>query len=184
MNVCVFGLWHLGSVTAACVARAGCRVVGLDENLEVIANLNLGQAPLMEPGLDELTWQRDSCRSVAFHYRCGGGGRDTSIVWIAFDTPVSEDDVADVSYVTTRVLKLLPLVAPGALIIVSSQLPVGSIRALEQQCGRQDISFACLPENLRLGKAIQVFNQPDRVIAGVRNQRDRETVADAAGSNY
>ena len=30
MNVCVFGLWHLGTVTAACLAAAGHQVVGLD----------------------------------------------------------------------------------------------------------------------------------------------------------
>src|SRR5690606_23000227 len=36
--------------------------------------------------------------------------------------------------------------------------------------------FAALPENLRLGKAIDVFNNPDRVIAGTRTEQDRERV--------
>jgi len=35
------------------------------------------------------------------------------------------------------------------------------------------VGFACSPENLRLGKAIQVFTQPDRIVAGVRNEADR-----------
>ena len=46
----------------------------------------------------------------------------------------------------------------------------GSTRALST--GRR-VTFACSPENLRLGKAIQVFMQPDRVVAGVRNEADR-----------
>lgn len=39
MNMCVFGLWHLGSVTAARLAKLGYNVVGLDFDNEVIENL-------------------------------------------------------------------------------------------------------------------------------------------------
>ena len=43
--------------------------------------------------------------------------------------------------------------------IVSSQLPVGSVGRLEAL--RPGVRFACSPENLRLGKAIAVFTDPD-----------------------
>jgi UDPglucose 6-dehydrogenase len=39
------------------------------------------------------------------------------------------------------------------------------------------VSFACLPENLRLGKAISVFRNPDRVVAGVRSEKDSKRIA-------
>ena len=39
--------------------------------------------------------------------------------------------------------------------------------------GRQDLRFACVPENLRLGRAIEVFTHTDRFVAGVRDERDR-----------
>ena len=32
MKVAVFGLWHLGSVTAACLAGAGVPTVGIDDD--------------------------------------------------------------------------------------------------------------------------------------------------------
>ncbi len=54
MNVCVLGLWHLGTVTAACLASGGHHVTGLDFDETVIANLKNGQPPLFEPGLEEL----------------------------------------------------------------------------------------------------------------------------------
>ena len=54
MKVCVQGLWHLGSVTAACLASVGHDVVGLDSDSNNIDNLNQGKAPLFEPGLDEM----------------------------------------------------------------------------------------------------------------------------------
>ena len=43
MKVCVAGLWHLGSVTAACLAAAGHDVVGLDADRKTVARLNEGK---------------------------------------------------------------------------------------------------------------------------------------------
>ena len=60
MKVCVYGLWHLGTVTAACLASRGISTVGLAETPEAAAELNAGKAPLFEPGL-ELCWRR-ACR--------------------------------------------------------------------------------------------------------------------------
>ena len=54
MIVCVLGLWHLGTVTAACLAEAGHRVIGLDHDASTIAKLGDGIAPIAEPRLDAL----------------------------------------------------------------------------------------------------------------------------------
>ncbi len=65
--------------------------------------------------------------------------------------------------------------------LISSQLPVGSTRRLEQRfrssAGSRVVGFGCSPENLRLGKAIDVFTHPDRVVVGVRSNGDRERMA-------
>ena len=53
MNIVVLGLWHLGCVTAACCAEH-FRVVGLDSDETLVANLREAKAPLNEPGLDAL----------------------------------------------------------------------------------------------------------------------------------
>src|SRR5688572_9648027 len=54
VKVAVYGLSHLGSVTAACLAEAGIDTISIDEDAAVIAALQQGKAPLFEPGLDEL----------------------------------------------------------------------------------------------------------------------------------
>ncbi|HEX3067459.1 MAG TPA: nucleotide sugar dehydrogenase, partial [Thermoanaerobaculia bacterium] len=90
--------------------------------------------------------------------------------------PVDDDDNADVDYVLRSVESLLPHVPPGAFVLISSQLPVGSTRVLEKKAAGLDITFGYSPENLRLGKAIEAFTKPDRVVAGVRNERDRARV--------
>jgi len=59
-------------------------------------------------------------------------------------------------------------------------MPVGSIRRLEAIADKlspeKELSFACSPENLRLGKAMDVFLKPDRVVVGVRSDRDKERI--------
>ena len=45
MKICVLGLWHLGCVTAACLARAGHEVIGLDPDAAVIGRLQQGEPP-------------------------------------------------------------------------------------------------------------------------------------------
>jgi len=99
------------------------------------------------------------------------------VLWIAYDTPVDDEDRADTGHVMSRVVASLPLLAQGAVVLVSSQMPVGSIAALEntaKEIGRDDIRFACSPENLRLGGALRVFLDPDRIVVGVRDAAARE----------
>ncbi len=99
------------------------------------------------------------------------------VLWVTYDTPVDDNDVADVDFVVDRIKAVLPLLPQQCLVVVSSQLPVGSIAALEataRTIGRDDLGFACSPENLRLGKAIEVFSKPDRIVLGVRHAGDAE----------
>jgi UDPglucose 6-dehydrogenase len=60
-------------------------------------------------------------------------------------------------------------------------MPVGSTRRLEavarERFPNKLLGFACSPENLRLGKALDVFLNPDRIVVGVRSARDRELLA-------
>ena len=163
MNVAVVGLWHLGCVTAGCLAKAGHHVVGIDSDIE---RLQAGHAPIFEPGLDDLL------KPVRFTTDITAV-RDAQVIWITFDTPVDEDDRADVDFVVRRVTELFPHLPDNSLVLVSSQLPVGTIRRWEDACPNKTVSFACSPENLRLGKAIEVFTKPDRVIVGIRRETDR-----------
>lgn len=181
MRVAVAGLWHLGSVTAACMAAAGHAVKAFDPDEATVAALAAGRPPIAEPGLPELI--ADGLRSGALEFTSNQSHaiRDAEVVWVTFDTPVDADDVADVSYVEGQVRAMFPDLADGAVVLCSSQLPIGTLGKLEQAWNDsgegRTVSFACSPENLRLGKAIEVFTKPDRVVVGTREQRTRATVA-------
>lgn len=179
MKVAVIGLWHLGCVTAASLAAGGHLVTGIDFDPETVRGLQDGRAPVFEPGLDDAIRAGAEAGRVAFSDDPARVA-DCDVVWVTYDTPVDEDDRADVQSVLDHVARVLPAVRDGALVLVSSQLPVGSVAALERllftsrpNCG---VTFGCSPENLRLGKALAVFQHPDRVVVGVRRESDRARV--------
>jgi len=176
MKLAVFGLWHLGTVTAACTAAVGVPTVAIDLDRERIARLAQGEPPLFEPGLAELIQSGLSAGALAFSTDIAAAAA-ADVVWICHDTPVDEDDRADVEAVLRQTEMLFPHLKNGAVILVSAQLPVGSVTALEQafapQSGGRIVSFACSPENLRLGRAIEVFRNSGRIVVGVRDQRVR-----------
>jgi UDPglucose 6-dehydrogenase len=176
MKLAVFGLWHLGSVTAACTANAGIPTVGIDLDGERIAGVTAGEPPLYEPGLAELVRAGLASGSLSFNIGVAAAA-DADIVWVCHDTPVDEEDRADTDAVRRQVEMLFPHLKDGAVVLVSAQLPVGSVAALEQSFAAQakgrTVSFACSPENLRLGKAIEVFQNPGRIVVGVRDARTR-----------
>jgi UDPglucose 6-dehydrogenase len=179
--IAVVGLWHLGVVIAACLAAEGFDVVGVDPDEAVIARLNDDHPPVDEPGLVELLRSGRATGRLTFAAPAPAALRAARLVWIAFDTPVDDEDRADVDWVLEGAVEALGGAGVGALVVVSSQLPVGSVARLERRMadsGRHDLRFACVPENLRLGKAIDTFSSPDRFVAGVRAQAD----ADELGS--
>jgi UDPglucose 6-dehydrogenase len=177
MNIAVLGLWHLGSVYAAGAAAAGHSVTGWDHDPAAVESLASGKPPVSEPDLTEQIGAGLKNGSLRFTQDLSAAVSGADVVWITYDTPVDELDRADCAFVTSKVVDALPLLKSGAVILVSSQLPVGSVRELEEKAailGRADLEFACSPENLRLGKAVKLFAAPDRVICGIRTAQGKE----------
>jgi UDPglucose 6-dehydrogenase len=180
MKVCVLGLWHLGSVISACIASKGHEVVGIDENLRNIKNLNNNKAPIFEPGLDELIKKGLRSKKLIFT-NDKKKANSAEILWVAFDTPLDENNNADIFFVEEQIKKIMPHLKENAVILFSSQLPVGTIKKVQEFSKKNFIKkkfkFACSPENLRLGNALNVFLNPDRVIIGFDNKKTKNLLS-------
>src|ERR1700728_3474374 len=166
MKIIVQGLWHLGSVTAACCAKH-FQVTGLDFDTANVAKLNSGHAPLLEPGLDELISVGIAAKKLLFTTDSKIACENADILWLTYDTPVNENDESDVESVLADLRRALPHLSKGALVLISAQLPVGTCAKLEKEFPQ--FYFTCSPENLRLGKAIDSFEKAERVIVGIRD---------------
>ena len=174
------GLWHLGCVTAACIAEAGYQTIGIDSDLSVITSLQEGRAPLFEPGLDDLISRGLANGRLTFSNNPEEVAR-CDLVWITLDTPVDDNDVADTGVVYAAAEGLFPYLKHDAVVLISSQLPVGSTRALAKAFSaaypRKACHFAYSPENLRLGKSIEIFTDAERIIVGCEQERARQSAA-------
>src|SRR5262245_9758768 len=126
MNVAILGLWHLGVVTAACTAAAGHQVTAWDPDADVVRRLAAGEPPLHEPGLTELVRAELQTGRLTTVKDLAAAVRSAEIVWATFDTPVDDDDQADVDGVVRAIAGAFPHLKDDALVLVSSQVPVGT----------------------------------------------------------
>src|SRR5262249_50430103 len=139
--------------------------------------LRQGVPPLHEPGLAELLAQGLHQGRLSFTSDHAAALRDTDVLWVTFDTPVNDHDEADVAFVRSQLEAVRQALRPGTMVLISSQVPVGFSRALESDWVGHALHFAYSPENLRLGKALDVFRNPERVVVGVRRAEDKELLA-------
>lgn len=183
MKVAVIGLWHLGIVTAACLAKAGHEVIGYDTDTSNVNNLKNHIPPIFEPGLEDLLKSGKEFLSYTSNSKDIAAAE---IIWVNYDTPVDENDVADIDFVFNAFETIAPFVKANALILFSSQLPVGSTRSIQQAFVKKhpekQARFGYIPENLRLGKAINVFTQPDRFVVGLQDQKDQDLIKKLLGA--
>src|SRR5262249_28822248 len=131
MRIAVYGLWHLGCVTAACLAEAGNEVAGLDVDETLVGELQQGRPPLFEPGVEELIKSELATGRLRFTSTPAGAFHEAEVVWVTFDTPVNDHDEADVAFVQRRLDTIADFIHHGTLVLISSQVPVRFTRELQ-----------------------------------------------------
>jgi len=170
MKIGVIGAWHLGTVTAACLADLGYDVTAADREDARIQELNAGTSPIFEPGLGELLARNLAAGRLRFTTDLGQAVTEAPYVIIAYDTPVDDQDRVDLAPLISAAAEIAPHLSPAATVIVSSQVPVGTCAALADIIQEANPSpafgIACVPENLRLGQAIELFKAPDFLVLG------------------
>src|SRR4029077_15476306 len=146
MKICIAGLWHLGVVTATCVAAAGHQVVAFDEDDAIVTELINNVLPVAEPVSAELTQTQRATGNLRFTTQREQALRDAEVLWITYDTPVDANDRADVEFVVANALALIDAADPASVILISSQVPVGTTRLLGES-SRSRRTLASSPEN-------------------------------------
>ncbi len=175
-RVSVIGQWHLGAINAACLSSLGYIVTGIDANQETISNLKKNVPPLYEPGLAELIAESVKKGTLSFTTDFKAGLAKSEFVIIAIDTPLKEDNSSDLQPIIQSIEKSIPYLQNNCLLIISSQVPVGSCAMIRELIRKKspglDFGIACVPENLQLGKAISGYKSPDLLVIGADNEKD------------
>lgn len=179
-TICVVGLGYVGLPTAACLAKAGFNIIGVDINPSVVACVNSGRPHIVEPGLEAVI--AEVVGSGQLHARQTPA--PASAYLITVPTPVGHDALRtpDLSYVFAAGDAIAPSLRSGAMIILESTSPVGTTRKLIERLaalrddlrfpedGRDeadvDVDIVYSPERILPGSTIEELRTNDRVVGG------------------
>ena len=177
MRVSIFGLGYVGTVCAACFARFGHEVLGVDLNADKNAQITAGRSPIVEPGVEELV--RDG---VAAGRLSATSDAEHAVSWsdlslICVGTPsrangsLDTSNVEDVARSIGRALRERD--GRHTVVVRSTLLPgttLGLVRqALEEESGKRcggEVGLAYNPEFLREGSAVADFGDPPYTLVG------------------
>ena len=170
-KIAVFGLWHQGIVAASCLAEAGYSVVGLDLNKDVLDTLINGGLQVEEPYLLEMVEKQRKLKRLKFSAAIESSIIDSDYIFISYDTPVSDADISDLSIIFETANLIGSSIRENTTLIITSQLPAGTtdeiVEIINNKSKNKINNFAYIPENLKLGQAIERFKNPELPVIGV-----------------
>ncbi|XAS66657.1 UDP-glucose/GDP-mannose dehydrogenase family protein [Micrococcaceae bacterium Sec5.7] len=169
MRISVIGCGYLGAVHAACMAKLGHEVVGIDVDERKIADLSAAIAPFYEPGLEGLLKEVQETGRLTFTSdMSAAAGNDVHFICVGTPQKKGENG-ADMTYVDAATAGLLPHLAPGNIVVGKSTVPVGTAARLAGLIQKEEPAAHLVwnPEFLREGHAVSDTLHPDRFVYGV-----------------
>lgn len=177
MRVSVFGLGYVGCVTAACLARDGHDVIGVDIDEAKVETVNAGVSPVVEPGLTELVSEVVARRQLRATSSTQDAVEQTEVGLICVGTPSRASgqlDVRAVEQVGTDIGHALRgRDAPYTVVLRSTVLSGTTeqvlVPALEGAAARAlgpTLQVAVNPEFMREGSSLHDFTHPPFTLVG------------------
>lgn len=181
MRISIFGLGYVGSVSAACLARNGHDVIGVDPNLQKVDLINRGASPIIEPGLRELLSEFSKNGRVQATTDPAFAVQNSDVSFICVGTPSRENGSLNLDYVRLTCEQIGRTLADKTgfhVIVARSTMLPGTVRSLvipslEQFSGKQagtDFGVSVNPEFLREGTAIYDYDNPPKTVIGATDR--------------
>jgi GDP-mannose 6-dehydrogenase len=171
VNVSLFGLGYVGSVTAACLSKQGHRVIGVDVQVAKVESLQRGEAPILEPGLDELLAEGVQTGRLSATTDAALAVRETELSVLCVGTPGLESGRQNLNFVravTQQVAAALKEKRTLHTVIYRSTLLPGTTKALVAEffADMPWVTVGYAPEFLREGSAVSDFLEPSLAVMG------------------
>jgi len=177
MKVSVIGLGYVGTVVAACFAKSGHEVIGVDVQADKVGLLNAGKSPIIEPDIDAIIEDRVAAGYLTATTNLEAAVALTDVVLVCVGTPGLANGRIDLTQLQ-RVCEQIGAALrthPGApVVVIRSTVPPGTTRdvlipVLEAASGgTAGVEFGvCFnPEFLREGTAVRDFYDPPQTVVG------------------
>ena len=176
--ISVFGLGYVGSVTAACFAGKGHKVVGIDVSKDKVESMAAGRTPILEPGIQEIISEFHAKGQLGATLDVEKAVRETDVSFICVGTPSQPNgklDLSGIKHVCEQIGAVLKTKSAFHIVVTRSTILPGTTAdvitpALEAASGKKagiDFGVATNPEFLREGSAIKDFLNPPMTVFGI-----------------
>jgi GDP-mannose 6-dehydrogenase len=187
-SISVIGLGYVGAVSAACFAKIGHRVVGVDLDTRKTDAINAGRGPLVEHDLDDYISEGIQEGLIGAVNSALGAVVGTDMTFVCVGTPSMEDGSVNLNALTGAARDIgmaLRAKKEWHLVVIRSTIPAGTTRKvvlpeLEAASGKKvgrDFGLCFHPEFLREGVAIADFFAPPKTVIGAYDKRSGEALA-------
>jgi len=176
-TIAIIGTGYVGLVLGGCLPEFGNKkVICADIDAHKISLLQEGIIPIYEPGLKELIKRNVEMKRIFFTNNVADAIKDATIIFIAVNTPMSDDGSADLSAIKSVVNTIAQNINNHKIIVTKSTVPIGTgkkIRTMLEQHGISPTMFDIVsnPEFLREGSAVTDFLKPDRIVIGTESDK-------------
>ncbi|HEV8106607.1 MAG TPA: UDP-glucose/GDP-mannose dehydrogenase family protein, partial [Burkholderiales bacterium] len=188
MKISVLGLGYVGAVSAACLARDGHEVIGVDPERTKVDLINAGKTPIIEKDVGPIIATQVAAGKLRASTELAHAVRHTDLSLVCVGTPSLPNGGIDLKYVRRVCEEIGRTLAahPGAPVIVmrSTMLP-GTMRevvipTLEKFSGKragEEFGVCINPEFLREGTAVQDYYHPPKTVIGEMNRASGDLLA-------
>jgi GDP-mannose 6-dehydrogenase len=182
-HVAVLGLGYVGCVTAACLARMGHRVIGVDPDTTKVNALAAGEAPFFEPGLDELVKAQTANGNLRATSSLAEALDDADVALICVGTPSARNGNLSTDQLERVSTDIGALITAGRtkpfVVAVRSTVFPGTCEevVMPRLSASGKITVVSNPEFLREGSAVKDFLEPSLIVVGGIDQTAVKTVA-------
>lgn len=181
MKIAVIGTGYVGLVTGTCLAETGNDVICVDINEAKVKQMQNGEVPIYEPGLDLLFHRNIEQERLTFTTNLADAVKEAQIIFMALPTPPGGDGAADLSYILGAAKDISKLITGYKVIVNKSTVPVGTadkVKAVFTENTSVEVDVVSNPEFLREGVAVEDFMKPDRVVLGTKSEKAKKLMAE------
>ncbi len=175
MDLAIIGSGYVGLVTGACFADVGHNVICVDNDAKKVKQLQAGEVPIYEPGLEEIIHRNVSARRLRFTGSIQDGVDHAQIIFIAVPTPQQPDGDVDLSFLEKVAREIAGVLTDYRVIVDKSTVPVKTGEKVAESIKRYNrhrakFDVVSNPEFLREGCAVHDLMHPDRIVIGAQSE--------------
>ena len=178
MNIVVIGVGYVGLVTGLGLAKLNHTIQFLDTDFQKIDKLKNKISPFYEPELENYLNDNEIMSRSSFESEYNEiNWDDADIVMICVQTPSSEDNVVDTSYLVRVFESIADFVDEKTVVCIKSTIHPEAINSTIDSSKFSYDQIVFNPEFLREGSAFQDFFNPDRIVIGSTKETNAKKIA-------